>query len=1483
MKNQCLKYSIHKNWIFRIFTFIDFTFSLTYTRGIRNRQINNKIWFLFGFIFLFAINTNSQTLNADFSSSITKGCSFVTVVFKNNSTPSTGLSYFWEFGNGANSNEANPIILFTEPGKYTVKLVVSDGVNSDSIIKQNYITVFKKPIPSFSTPSSKIGCVPLQINFQNNTILGDTTINIWHWDFGDGLVSSVQNPTHIFGHQANYSISLYVKDKNNCDNYITYDNYISAFKPVSSFKSSDSVSCNGILNTNFINQSVGVGELDYLWSFGDGTNSTQKDPGKSYTLPGIFNVSLITYDEHNCSDTITKPGFISIESVIAQFTTNKDTICANETIIFTNTSNNTSKCHWDFGDGSFSETVNPTHKYTAPGDYEIILTVTVEKGCSSIYKHKINVDNIVAAFSSSKNFGCDEVVVVNYIDNSTNAVQWDWRFGNNVKSDLKNPSNTYTAIGNYIDSLIVTSKHGCKNTKVVNPGVTIARPLAYFTPNNWVEINSLKGCTPLTVNFKDKCVYATNQDSIISWAWDFGDGQTSTAKSPSHSFAGTSSYQVFLEITTAKGCKAFYGATAKTGSKQNANFIKTGPDEICASTPVQFYDMSEDKNLVNEWYWIFGDGTTSTKQNPEHIFAKTGYMNVQLNSYYNGCGDAETKKWLIYIKGPIVNPGYTTTCSNHLLASFNSNSIAADNLYWNFGDGTPIVSGQETPTHLYNNRGNYKITLSATNNTTGCSFEAQKDVIIKDIDAVIDVDKNVGCPGAVISFDPQNSKDQNSFLYNGNTAKYLWDFGDGTKEFTSTAPILHKFNTKGTYNVKLKVKDFRGCEDSVVKQIKIHKPEPNFNADNYIGCMPMSVDFENLTKSDTAIASWNWQFGDNTSSSAENPVHIYTKHGLFNVSLTATDLLGCSTNISKSNYIEALKPFPDFNASDQTICIGDTIKFNCLATDIINSYLWNFGDGITSTLKEPLHVFSNKGKYNITLKLVDVQGCDSTKTVVDFIDIQEPAVVDFDTDETSTSCYPLVVHFEDKSVGSDINKWVWDFEENQSKSYIQNPIHTYTKPGIYDVSLEATTSYGCKSSIVKEDLIEIKGPWVRINAPDTICKNSLVMLSAEEKINVYDMQWFFNDGAVGVGDTVYHAYQNAGKLTPALLLISDDIHSCDKYFVDTLVMQELIASIYEYDNGQEGCVPFNKNFNDRSIGASKWSWIFGDGGNSKIQNPLYTFQNDGVFTTKLTVTNSFGCSDSTQANIVVNPLPIIKVTKDTLICLGQSIQLQASGGESYSWFPTEHLNSSDVFNPVSTPLKTTNYEVMGTDSNGCVNYARMDLAVQQIPEIKLRDTTIIIGEIVKLNAYSSDLLSYSWTPAYSLSSTNESVVYAQPLESTTYNITVVDTNRCFTVNKDINIKIRKEYTVDVPLAFTPNGDGINDKIFVRGWGVKDVIDFKVFNRFGELVFESHDKNVGWDGMYKGNNQNTETFTYHVKIITYEDEILTKTGTIKLIK
>jgi gliding motility-associated-like protein len=1433
------------------------------------------IWGLF--------NVKAQAYTADFNSTSPSGCSPLSVSFSTLSDTASGLKFFWEFGNGETSNEPNPSVLFTRPGKYSVKLIMNYGNQCDTIIKVNYITVFKSPEPDFTILSENWGCVPYKVDFQNNSMPGDTNIFIYHWDFGDGIVSNLENPSHVFSFEAAYTIALYVKDRNNCDNFIVYENLIQAYRPVANFSLKDSISCNGVLETQFTNKSTGTGNLSYHWDFGDGTVSDQKDVLKKYTNSGVYDVRLVCYDSFNCSDTLELKGHISVEKLIVDFSTNKDTFCQNEKVVFKNLSSKNTGSFWDFGDGNSSTAINPVHTYSIHGTHTVKLTIKAVNGCMEYFSKDIHIEKAEADFTSSHNFACSEEVTVQYTDKSLNAISWDWRFGNGTKSNMQNPVVSYTSEGVFVDTLIVKSKHGCASMKVVNPGLTIIRPRASFSPNNFVDVNSLKGCVPLTVNFKDKSVYNTPADSIIKWEWDFGDGTFSASKNPSHTFSGPAVFQVDLLITTARGCQSAYSATARTGTRQKADFYIEGQNVICASTPVVFTDKSEDKDLINEWYWQFGDGATSRLQNPKHTFVDTGFMEVKLLAYYNGCPDDEVKKELFYVKGPIVKPDYTTACDKRLMASFKGNFNSVEKFYWDFGDGSALDSVQPNPNHQYGASGNYKVKLRAINTTSRCSYLAEKDVVIRNPKAIIDLNQQAGCPGTGFRFSSGGSSDVSAFKHKEKTAKYLWDFGDGNGSFISVDTIWHQYKTKGTYNVKLKVRDFRGCEDSIISQIKIYHPAPNFATADISGCMPLRVEFENNTVHDTILRIFQWNFGDNSISNDANPVHTYTKHGLYNVSLTVTDVLGCRATLTKNGYMKALRPIPNFVADNPKACVGDTIYFKSIVTDSITSLNWNFGDGTYSSSSMPYHVYSNSGSYPVSLYVKDTKGCDSTTIKVNFIDIQSPPIVDFEADETVTSCYPLITRFSDKSTGSNISNWEWNFGHNNSKSFVQNPVYSYTKPGIYDVSLKATTSNGCASSLVKSSLLTVKGPWVKIVAPEKACKNMPIEFVASEKIDVHDMQWFFGDGKVGRGDTVFHTYKNHGFFTPGILLMNDNNQTCNKYITDTLIIDMLKASIYEYENGQTGCVPFQKNFNDFSEGATKWTWKFGDGSISEFQNPTNTFLKPGRFDTELVVSNDLGCKDSTLSTIHVFPLPEIETNRDTLICLGKSLNILATGAKHYSWAPDVYLNSGQIPNPISTPKENVEYQVMGIDSNGCVNYANLKVSVQQIPVIKIKDTTIVIGELVNLNAYSPDLYNYQWMPSYNLDYTNRPQVVAQPLETTTYTVTVSDTNNCFTVSKDILIRVRKVYTVDVPAAFTPNGDGVNDIILVKGWGIKELIEFRIYNRFGQLVFVSHDKNIGWDGVFKGNNQNIETYTYNVKVKTFEDEIMFKTGTIKILK
>ncbi len=232
-----------------------------------------------------------------------------------------------------------------------------------------------------------------------------------------------------------------------------------------------------------------------------------------------------------------------------------------------------------------------------------------------------------------------------------------------------------------------------------------------------------------------------------------------------------------------------------------------------------------------------------------------------------------------------------------------------------------------------------------------------------------------------------------------------------------------------------------------------------------------------------------------------------------------------------------------------------------------------------------------------------------------------------------------------------------------------------------------------------------------------------------------------------------------------------------------------------------------------------------------------------------------------------------------------SVQLTAQGGNAIMWYPTEGLNNPSSYTPTASPDSTTTYTATIYDTHGCSNSQSLTVFVQQPPLLShSNDTTIIIGENVNIWTLSNQThITYEWSPSNGLSCTNCPNPTAKPLETTTYTVTIRDSLSCFEITETITIHVKEEYTIDVPTAFTPNGDGINDIVYVRGWGLKQLKEFKIFNRWGQCIFETDDFSVGWDGTYKGVKQDIDTYAYIVKAITYANKEISKNGLINLLR
>jgi gliding motility-associated-like protein len=191
-----------------------------------------------------------------------------------------------------------------------------------------------------------------------------------------------------------------------------------------------------------------------------------------------------------------------------------------------------------------------------------------------------------------------------------------------------------------------------------------------------------------------------------------------------------------------------------------------------------------------------------------------------------------------------------------------------------------------------------------------------------------------------------------------------------------------------------------------------------------------------------------------------------------------------------------------------------------------------------------------------------------------------------------------------------------------------------------------------------------------------------------------------------------------------------------------------------------------------------------------------------------------------------------------------------------------------------------------TEENLCENSDSVLVKVQQVPEFysNYTDTLVVVGQEFNINISSDqEGVNYQWTPTQGLSCSDCPNPIVNIEEATDYTVTIQDSASCHTVKQNIFIDIFYDFTLDVPNTFTPNEDGENDIVYVRGWGLKDLLEFRIYNRWGEEVFFSNDLKVGWDGTKDGKPQNMDSYAYYVRVLTFSDVEMTKKGTITLLR
>jgi len=699
------------------------------------------------------IQVANTSPSASFTSSAQQGCAPWPVNFTNTSTDAT--SYLWNFGDGNTSTASNPTHTYTTDGTYTVKLYAyfGDGSNGcvDSLIMTDYITVdFTPTIPftvqsntstcqsflfaQFAAPlagvtwqwdfgdgqtssspppinhpyigfgsydlsviattgggcsdtvfmpdliqldtphvaiSSDItsGCSPLTVNFQDATLAVDN-ITSWLWDFGDGNTSTAPNPMHTYTDTGSYNVTLTVNTSTACTHTLTMNDYITIGPPIQGvgFLVVPEVAC-AIDPIVFFNTSTTSGNVNWLWDVGEGSLKTGFNASHFYQDTGYFDVSLIAENSFGCRDTLTQANAVRIIEPVALFSINPAISCAAPAQVqFLDESIGATSWLWDFGDSTTATTQNPTHTYALPGTYTIVLRVNnAITGCDDETELTITIPEPEADFVASEVSGCTDFTVF-FGNDSRDTENYLWNFGDGTTSTNVTPSHTYTSPGVYDVQLISIDSLGCSDT------LTRTSYISVGSLNTDFAVSSLNGCAPFTVNFSDLSSFApTGTADITNWYWSFGDGDTSTAQNPTHTYTTPGNYTISLVTQNALGCiDTLIRTDFITISGPTAKFIPSVTAD-CAPLPVVFTDSSEvfpANSPIIAWNWDFGDGATSIDQNASHVYTTPGIYDVTLVVTDNqGCRDTLTFDNLMDICTPLID---AFTCDSLLDCSVGS-------------------------------------------------------------------------------------------------------------------------------------------------------------------------------------------------------------------------------------------------------------------------------------------------------------------------------------------------------------------------------------------------------------------------------------------------------------------------------------------------------------------------------------------------------------------------------------------------------------------------------------------------------------------------------------------------------------------------------------------------------------------------------------------------------------------------------------------
>jgi len=1471
--------------------------------------------------------------HAQLSVSITgnfEGCAPQILTFGCNVSGASGdVTYSWSAGNGDMSVRPDPTFSYINPGHYTLSVTITSGGQTAS--DSHEIIVFNGPTAIFDD-TQVTGCVPYDFQSQSLSTPGDAEITNYVWYYGDGYSSNTASSTHTYQSSGTYTVALEITDANGCVNSMSVLQKFSLSKsPDVSIAAHDAQWCvapHEVSFTSEISTSGGLsGSYTAMWDFGDGATSNTENPHHTYNNTGNYDVSLTVTDSYGCSTVVSEDDMVVIGMMSPECNV-PEQVCVDQETIFT--SNASDESVWSFGDGSPNQNGHEArHTYSQPGRYSVTFTVDPNGPCRQTRTFTVEVVRVTASFVTSPTnlFSCTYPFDVQFTSTSTCTASGDeltyyYRFGDSRIGTEANVSHTYTQNGEFTTTLTVTSSGGCISV-FEGPTITIHEPEVS------ILASETGGCTPLLVQFTNN-----SSSNIVDYLWNFGDGtptQHTDVPAIEHYYYNEGTFVPTLTVTDASGCTATrQGPEIMAGIQilpedfgvmdSLYNYIPKGV--VCASDTIYLYNsMYEDHDTLDYVFIINMNDSPFEEQSSEtyhqYTFEQdTGWAYIGLRVDYNEC-KSDTLWWdSIYVVPPIIKIRSISDCQSPMDYTYKiTKNIDAE--YWDWiitdeesGDTLQYIqhSTIDSINYTYSDYGRYKCTIIGHNdNYSSCEYKnnVTSTIVAPEIEWFIT--RDTICTGGRITITIGNAIAFSDIAY---------DFGDPVIPFNDLEWISagsgmqsspHQYADSGNYDIKLYARQSDGCVSEFTKHIYVVSARARMVPESLaVGCVPATFNFEAIPETNDPLQYVVWDFGDgsavDTTFTPNLPVdHTYTSIGTYRIIMRITTEHGCKFSKIYSNRIKVVDVrSAELSIDAANICLGQSSTFTAVETDNTVWHEWNFGDGteIAGNSSVVTHTYEQPGHYTIS-HIVSEQGsgglsCGDTVHMEGALTI-ESATAAFQLDSTYFNCYPIspTIHNNSQYYPEDINiEYTWSMGNSEQELHLPEPQYLYTIPGVYEITLGIQTPAGCYSTASQS--IEVTGPEANIYLSDTIvCAGGVINMAMIDASNVESLVW-----VVGGGDNYYtpevtHQYEFVPESGYFPVTLSIRNGNCTIDLTEDVFVYRLRAEFSLSDSegtrieyGEGVCSPLIGELVPEHSAECMSSWyvngILNDGENVRWLNE--SLLTDSLFNVQVVVNDTLGCTDSISHQYYVYHLPELHVSNDTLICLGDTVNISASDAYSYYW---ENPIGDSIPNHAVSPEETTLYRVNAYTEKMCTNADSILVEVVYPYEIAISDDyfRINMGDTaVSIITYDNSAIECYISPQESLTMSGCDTIVFFPEESTDYVLMVKDTTVCPDRKFNIHIDVEKIFTLDVPGAFTPlsEGDG-NNIVYARGLGIKQLLQFHIYNRWGEEVFYTNDLHTGWDGTVNGKVQNSDTYSYYVEAEMFDGSVQSKKGNIMLIR